>query len=74
MYKMYVEQVNDGETVFEKTLSFKSRDELQEAQNEAITAWIDMQGKYARISTGSDLSLSLKVSGSSDREIWTRIS
>ena len=74
MSKMFVEQVCDGETIFEKHLSFKTRDELQEAENEAITNWIDIQGKYARIYTEKDGSLSLKVSGSSDREIWTRIS
>lgn len=74
MYKMFVEQVNDGETVFEKILSFNGRDELQEAQNESITNWIDMQGKYARITTEPDGGLILKVNGTSDREIWKRIS
>ncbi len=73
MFKMFVEQVNDGETVFEKVLDFTSRDELQEAQNEAITNWIDMQGKYARITTEPDGGLILKVNGTSDSEIWKRI-
>lgn len=70
----YVEQVVDGKTVFEDNISFASKDSLQEAQNKAITNWIEMQGSKARIQTKPDGSLSLKVSVNSDRETWTRVS
>ena len=74
MYKVFVERVTDGKTVFEKILDFKDRDSLQEAQNEAIVNWINIQGKYARIAALTDGSLAMKVHGNLDREIWKIIS
>lgn len=71
--KVYVEQVNDGKVVFEKLLDFKDRDALQEAQNEAIANWIDMQGDYTRIISDTDGNLTLKCRGTTAREIWMRV-
>ena len=74
MFKMFIEQVVDNETLVEVIQTYNDRDELQQAQNDSIANWIDIQGKYARITTEPDGGLILKVHGNSDREIWKRIS
>lgn len=68
-------QIIDGEVVFDSVKTYHSEKKFEDARQESIDNWEDMQGDYGEIECygrvcGLGMCLELTVPGSDDCEEW----